>query len=1387
MNKRFLGVPLFALLTVCAEAVVYRPGLTQAKFNTNAVSFGTLTPEIMSSSTADVVPGAVMANVKATESNYSTQGYTNALSGLIWTWNHRYTTFGYAGEIFVNAGTTYTFGEHIDEGAAVYIAGEQVLSNGTSNVFTQSGYLAASTGWLPIEICIWDVTGNKGPSGGIWGDGLGLAYNIIDLKVQTPKESWSPIIDDGSMTFLRTTTDEIFVRVGKVSLVGGIMTVNVVTESPRAARLTVWLSDANGGEDPAAWGSNSQTMDIAAGSQSYSLDIPTAGLSAPEPWCGIRLESLDAEEVFIEWARPFQCGASPVVQPVIVNEVFYTNVITTAWLNYLGLDVNTADVFLELSLTADMTDVFRTVQLAEAIAAAPAEIAGFNLGELEPATTYFIRVRGEGDNGAIGFSDVTSFTTLTPSAPMGDCMLRSVALRSLGFDYQVTDYGLGAQECTEVWAEIATLEDFSDMQSTLLGSDIKGEFPIINSFVLPDLLADTQYFVRVRFRNLWELDMLTDPIVVSTFARPYEFSNIGAVNGVNGMDVFLSLVRIDSGVELDVELLLDDVSVQTWTPLTSTQKLTFNLGTVSGTHTVQYRINGTFEEASLPEEILQQTVSGEYNTYTAGTENDLFDFHFRPGESGRLPPPMVPERFYRVTNPSVAELQADELHLTALAPGGTGIELWQNTFTGAYFVARGSMIVVPPAIGNGKVFRFNERTRTGEMAWEDGVNWECLSHLGYAGYPQSADDIAMILITNRTPTILQFDTAQCALGGMYLGHFGRANASILFQSMTNAAGGFTMSRTDGKAPFIQATCGNSNVTTTTYFGSTDEPLRLNINLSQGLTVNGGFLGEERGPNWQQATFIWRAVTVDLPMGTMLKVVEGQPYEGKNQNSRFSFDATCAIRGGGLIWNDSAYAVNLQGDWSGFSGTLRDTGYGHEFYDRNANFQFYSTTTTNTTLEVQGFVARSLINQDMAGYSAVGINHGWSSPDENPGDRLPGGGIVMEGGRLDVRGEAKGGWTALVLTNHTQSLTIGRGLSFITVDASTTVDRPTNTLMVSELRHPGYGTLLLNELSMRQGGLRTYTTFGNCTEHMIGGGGTYDSGINSIIPWIVCGLNVNNNTWQFSTIDDTGWVRTNCVWKGTLNNNTEPLLNLTIDGTSLALSGDMTVNSLALNNNTHTRLKSITQCLGTNRTLTVTSGGFLFINNNSHFGRYDLPAEMAGSLVFPRTAYIHAVAPESNPHQIAAKITAPDSLVCGYLGALSLMNDQTGIRGKIYVNNGTLFLGYPDGSVGVQLDCDVQIVGGASKVCVMKSGALSPERNVIFEDVAGFAGKLELPTGVNESCHMLFAGDLENSLPRGTYGASGSGAEFIDDVHFSGTGILTVNRDTIIRPVIIHIF
>ena len=150
----------------------------------------------------------------------------------------------------------------------------------------------------------------------------------------------------------------------------------------------------------------------------------------------------------------------------------------------------------------------------------------------------------------------------------------------------------------------------------------------------------------------------------------------------------------------------------------------------------------------------------------------------------------------------------------------------------------------------------------------------------------------------------------------------------------------------------------------------------------------------------------------------------------------------------------------------------------------------------------------------------------------------------------------------------------------------------------------------------------------------------------------------------------------------------------------------------------------------------------------------------------------------------ATIVAPYGFVCAYPGYLHLVGDQTGIDGEIVINAGELTLGSGrnmngvDLDLGCTIDVPVRLVGGGAKLIVRKAGSLDPTQPIFFEDIGGYAGKIELPAG-EERCRECYVDGV--TIPRGTWGATGSGAEHIDDVHFAGTGVLKVARDNLVRP------
>ena len=129
MSKKHVIQTLFSAVIACltsiaAQAVVYRPGLIQAKFNTTK-DYASV---IATHSSAERVPGTVMADVQANENNYATQTYSNTVTGTKYAWNKQNTTFGYAGQLHATAGTTYTFGKYLDDGTRIIVGGHGMIA-----------------------------------------------------------------------------------------------------------------------------------------------------------------------------------------------------------------------------------------------------------------------------------------------------------------------------------------------------------------------------------------------------------------------------------------------------------------------------------------------------------------------------------------------------------------------------------------------------------------------------------------------------------------------------------------------------------------------------------------------------------------------------------------------------------------------------------------------------------------------------------------------------------------------------------------------------------------------------------------------------------------------------------------------------------------------------------------------------------------------------------------------------------------------------------------------------------------------------------------------------------------------------------------------------------
>lgn len=110
-------------------------------------------------------------------------------------------------------------------------------------------------------------------------------------------------------------------------------------------------------------------------------------------------------------------------------------------------------------------------------------------------------------------------------------------------------------------------------------------------------------------------------------------------------------------------------------------------------------------------------------------------------------------------------------------------------------------------------------------------------------------------------------------------------------------------------------------------------------------------------------------------------------------------------------------------------------------------------------------------------------------------------------------------------------------------------------------------------------------------------------------------------------------------------------------------------------------------------------------------------------------------------------------------------------GATVVSNGTLIVS-ANGTLGT--NSLTVVIGGTGTLALSASNAIPDTAAILMptRDVA--TAKLQLDAGVVETVGWLHYGDVIRRA--GTYGATNSGADYIDNTHFSGEGKLRVLFD-----------
>ena len=547
-------------------------------------------------------------------------------------------------------------------------------------------------------------------------------------------------------------------------------------------------------------------------------------------------------------------------------------------------------------------------------------------------------------------------------------------------------------------------------------------------------------------------------------------------------------------------------------------------------------------------------------------------------------------------------------------------------------------------------------------------------------------------------------------------------------------------------------------------GSAGSPARLvlgssgtpTVTLGAALALQSDLLVDVGGADANNRPILKFANNLSLNGHTVV-VTNGAPGQ-----IQVTFDTGCAIPDSGTLVNQSCCAVSVNG-LNPFPGRLVANG---RAAGNNVNtFTFILGGFTNAAeLVANGY----LTNGSTQAGGTLHAGNG-STTTVNPGQRWTRRQITLNGGSLNELGQAasnNGGSP----TNDWQ-----RGLEYVRSDVATVLvnsaycyigvnsySTTTGTYFnVGALQRGAGASLYLN-----QNGTNTYPNVfvaANAAQYLKGGGGATGSTTLSVFPWIGSALAASQSDPKtFTTADGAGRCRglADSEYAVALTNGA----SCNVSVSSLALATNATVNALRflfVSNDAGANM-------GSNRTLTVTSGGVLFKDNNRSIGQSG--NAHAGTLNFNDAEAVVWVL-GSGTNTIGARITGTGGLTKAGSGVL-LLSGANSYGGTNHVSGGTLRVG----DVGAASNLgsgDVRVHVGAV-LDVACANALADSAFVTVDQCGLFSGRILLEAGLSETVKYLRLGGA--AMPSGTYGSSASAAANKNDQYFAGTGVLVVTGD-----------
>lgn len=1130
-------------------------------------------------------------------------------------------------------------------------------------------------------------------------------------------------------------------------------------------------------------------------------------------------------------AQPYEETGDPIAG-VQVSDVAYTNATVTVTVVKRGGTATTADVTMELSESNDFSSPVWTTQY---IVNTDNDVRDFDPTGLAFGVTYYVRAVISNDVDTVLTTPMVSFTTLVPGAPSGTATFYERGFTTLSATATVTDFGIGAASAT-MRLEASTDADFATL---VVGDETSATADVAADLSVLGLAPGSTYHLRVRLHNDWGLDTFLALPDAATPAVPLESTGIGYTWSPDGstIDFTFGVSAVYDSATCTAELFYGGTPYGR-RDFSGPGSLSWpNVPAASSARQVAVTVTAVVDGTTYTE-TWTATVSPGSHAYAVSSLAEVSSLALRVGDTVTLPALARADDCYVAMDIRSFSLDEDGRTLTALAPGFSAVvSIAQDGENAPYaIVDRALAVCIPEVQGSGRVFFARPGVK---MNWEDTSKWMNLTDPSAAAdYPRLEGDVAMAalpdnqLILNSDATVAELylgpDEAHLHSGGTQR-LTGKSSATLTFARPSGKPGllRFTgMLRTDTPAitnGFNRFAIGGGDGNSTST--------GLGIEMPGGLEFDCG-----AWPDWTDTAVrnvfgrarYWVSDSMrfwNIPAGKTLRIsnTNGRKMEGDSQdgNANFNWSSGSQVTGEGTFFYDAASSILTKGMFRTFRGIVKVSNkQAYDTFgpgDRGGGFKFrpegYSSSSAqvseNATLLLEGDSSGSVGSS--FGVVNAGHTHGFGSwgraINAYPAKRwVLDGGYVYQTyvGSADVSWREDGTTNSppVCIPNGAGTLCVSNGFNYVKLSQNSDEKIPTNSLVFAALEHAGDGVLLVRSdrlfNSFQNSGWRDRAVLGGFHDLAIGGTGravarhggesvrtNYLESTAPIVPWIVAPVQADNSLYFPGADDDTDELVLAGATKSTvLDEVLDPTENIRVDGTTIAISADRTVNSLVLVNN-----RTAGKNLGAGRTLTIKSGGLIMgngnFNNTAYIGDEDgFNAGTAGTIVFPNKAYIFVpvVKDDKNYHpEIWARIVAAQGAVFSYPGDLHLGGDQTGIDDHIAVNGTDLRLG--TSTTGCQIDVPVHLHGAFARLRIEKQGSFC-KQDLYFWDHGTTGSKFEAAAGTEEPVHKLFVDGV--SMPRGTYGATGSGAQFIDDNHFVGTGVARVIKDDVTNPLILRI-